>query len=66
MLIIYDKSLKEGILPNSWKEATVVAIRKKGSKRAASNYRPVSLTSVVCRMLEAIIKNHILHHLDHT
>ena len=40
-------------------------IHKKGSKRAASNYRPVSLTLVVCKMLEAIIKNHILHHLDH-
>ena len=65
LTLIYDKSLKEGILPDSWKEATVVAIHKKGSKRAASKYRPVSLTSVVCKMLEAIIKNHILHHLDH-
>ena len=64
LTLIYDKSLKDGILPDCWKEATVVAIHKKGSKRDVRNYRPVSLTSVICKMLEAIIKNHILHHLE--
>ena len=60
LTLIYDKSLKDGILPDCWKEATVVAIHKKGSKRDVRNYRPVSLTSVICKMLEAIIRNHIL------
>ena len=64
LTLIYDKSLKNGILPDCWKKATVVAIHKKGSKRDVRNYRPVSLTSVICKMLEAIIKNHILHHLE--
>ena len=64
LTLIYDKSLKDGILLDCWKEATVVAIHKKGSKRDVRNYRPVSLTSVICKMLEAIIKNHILHHLE--
>ena len=58
--LIFDQSLKEGCLPGSWREATVVAIHKKGSKTDASNYRPVSLTSVVCKMLESIIKDHIM------
>ena len=64
LTLIYDKSLKDGILPDCWKNATVVAIQKKGSKRDVRNYRPVSLTSVICKMLEAIIKNHMLHHLE--
>ena len=64
LTLIYDKSLKDGILPDCWKKATVVAIHKKGSKRDVRYYRPVSLTSVICKMLEAIIKNHILHHLE--
>ena len=62
LTLIYDKSLKDGILPDCWKKATVVAIHKKGSKRDVRNCRLVSLTSVICKMLEAIIKNHILHH----
>ena len=39
MTLIYDKFLKDGILPDFWKEATtVVAIHKKGSKRDVSNH----------------------------
>ena len=60
---LFNKSLEEGVLPNSWKEATVIALHKKGSKHQASNYRPVSLTSVVGKMLEAIVKDHIMYHL---
>ena len=43
-VLIYDKSLKDDILPDCWKEATVVAIHKKGSKRSRDvrNYRPVA------------------------
>ena len=61
--LIFDQSLKEGSLPVSWREATVVAIHKKGPKTDACIYRPVSLTSVVCKMLESIIKDHIMQHL---
>ena len=38
--------------------------RKKGNKHEATNYRPVSLTSVCCKTLEHIICRHILNHLD--
>ena len=37
---------------------------KKGSKKEACNYRPVSLTSVPCKILEQIIFHHIMGHLD--
>lgn len=60
---LFNKSLGKEALPTSWKEATAVALHKIGSKHHACNYRPVSLTSVVGKLLEAIVKDHIIHHL---
>ena len=36
---------------------------KKGSKNKSENYRPVSLTSVICKLLERLIKDHIVRHI---
>jgi hypothetical protein len=55
----------QGILPTDWKTANVVPIFKKGVKIKAENYRPVSLTSVVCKMMEHIICSSIMEHLVH-
>ena len=54
--IIYSKSLGTSSVPDDWKLANVVPIFKKGSRESVNNYRPVSLTSVVCRILERVIK----------
>ena len=43
-----------------WKEANITPLFKKGSRNKPENYRPVSLTSVVCKLLEALIRNHIV------
>ena len=51
------------MLPFQWKTALVNPVHKKGSKNNALNYRPISLTSSICRLLETIIKNKILNHL---
>jgi hypothetical protein len=48
---IFKQSLDKGKLPSDWKTALVSAIFKKGNKSLASNYRQVSLTSVVCKIL---------------
>ena len=61
--LIFRKSFETGELPEDWKVANVTPIFKKGSKRLASNYRPVSLTSVVCKMMESLIRDAILEHL---
>jgi hypothetical protein len=53
----------EGKVPREWKSATVVPIHKKGSKREAGNYRPVSLTSIPCKVLESVIKDRMMEHL---
>ena len=57
---IFKSSYRLGIVPENWKTAIVAPIRKKGSKHEASNYRPISLTSVVCKVMEAIIKDKVV------
>ena len=62
--IIYEKSVRSGSVPKQWRHANVRAIYKKGTKGEASNYRPVSLTSIPCKILESIIKDALMHHLS--
>ena len=63
-LRILYKSLKEGVVATQWLEACIMAIHKKGPKNLASNYRPVSITSVICKMMEYIICDHIVVHMS--
>ena len=62
--LIFQKSLTTGTLPAIWKEANVTALYKKGDRCVPNNYRPISLTSVVCKMLESIIKDELFRHFD--
>jgi hypothetical protein len=55
--LFFQASINQGILPTDWKTANVVPIFKKGNKSKAENYRPVSLTSEVSKMMEHIIWN---------
>ena len=50
--MIMQESLNQGKLPESWKRANIVPLFKKGNRQEPLNYRPVSLTSVVCKILE--------------
>jgi len=52
-----------GDIPHDWKEGQVVPIHKKGKCSSVQNYQPISLTSVVCKMLERIMRNTILEHM---
>ena len=63
LFIIMKKSLMTGNIPDDWKLANVSPIFKKGAKNLAENYRPISLTSISCRILEKIMKNTIMNHL---
>ena len=59
----YTLSLKSGIVPTKWKMAIITPIYKKGAKSNPQNYRPISLTSVVCRLLELYISTALRDHL---
>jgi hypothetical protein len=61
---IFQLSLDTGTLPSDWRDANISSVFKKGDKHTASNYRPVSLTSVLCKTLEHIICGHILQYLE--
>ena len=64
LALIFAKSINESTLPVEWKEANVSPIFKKGSRTAVGNYRPVSLTSIPCKIIESLIKDYIVKHLD--
>ena len=57
---VFNLSLKEGFVPFEWTEANIISLFKKGSINKSDNYRPVSLTSVICKLLERLIKDHML------
>ena len=64
LTLIFNLSLSRGELPDDWRVANVTPIHKKGDRSDPGNYRPVSLTSQVCKVLEAIVRKHLLEHLD--
>jgi hypothetical protein len=63
LALLFNKSVSTGEVPLGWKTAKVCPIFKKGTKGDPGNYRPVSLTSVICRLLESIIKDKVTEHL---
>ena len=56
---VFNLSLEEGTVPSEWKEANITPLFKKGSRNKSENYRPTSLTSVVCKLLETLIRDHM-------
>jgi len=60
--IIFEQSLKDKEVRKSWKEAQISVIFKKGKKCLAGNYRPVSLTSVVCKAMETMVREQVIRH----
>ena len=63
LFLTFNQSFKTGVLPYDWKLAEVTAVHKKGSKTDRSNYRPVSLTSVCCKLLESLVRDHTINYL---
>ena len=61
---LFQASLDQGQVPDDWKKANIVPLFKKGDRTKPENYRPVSLTSISCKLLEHIIHSNIMDHLD--
>ena len=61
---LFQHSIQTGSVPAQWKQALVTPIFKKGDRTNAANYRPVSLTSVCCKLCEHIVARAIMQHLE--
>jgi len=59
---LFNLSIESGKIPADWKLSYVTAIHKKGSKNQVDNYRPISLTCVLCKILESCIRDHLMNY----
>ena len=56
------KLMGQGVIPKDWNRANVSPIYKKGSRNCAENYRQISLTSLICKLMETFLKRAIMNH----
>lgn len=61
---IVNLSFNSGSFPNQLKHATVIPIYKSGDKTNIENYRPISLLSVLSKIIEKIVKSRLISHLE--
>ena len=54
---LFNRSFAEGSLPLEWKQALVVPVFKRGDKSLPTNYRPISLLSIVSKVIERLVYN---------
>ena len=64
LTLIFQKTLETGKIPYDWKHANVCPVFKKGDKHNAINYRPISLTFILCKIMEHIIASNLMKHLE--
>jgi len=64
LFIIFRKSLQSGEIPLNWRTANVSPIYKKGGHSSVGNYRPVSLTSQISKIMESLLKDCIVECLE--
>ena len=57
---LFNKSFNSGTLPMDWKIANITPIHKKGPKHKKENYRQISLTSIIYKVAEKIIRSRVI------
>ena len=63
--LLYKTSYNTGLIPTEWKLANIVPVHKKGSKANVENYRPISLTCLVMKIFEKIIRDELMLKCEH-
>ena len=61
--VLFNRSIQGEELPKDWKLQYVSPIYKKGQRSLAENYRPISLTCILCKLLESMVRSVVLAHL---
>ncbi len=62
--IIFNMSFITGCLPSCWKHSVITPVFKKGDPTSPSNYRPISLTSIACKVMESAVRDALLAHFE--
>ena len=62
--LLFERSLSTGVLPSDWTKARVSPLFKKGGKGNPANYRLISLTCILCKVMEHIIASNLARHLN--
>lgn len=57
LAILFNRSLLTGLIPQDWRRGNICPVFKGGDSRQAKNYRPISMTSVTCKLMESLIKD---------
>ena len=60
LLILFKQSIDSGVIDPSYKKAAIVPVFKSGDRTVPSNYRPISLTSVIIKVFERVICKQIV------
>ena len=63
--LLFDLSYRSGSIPSDWKDANVVPVFNKGSKCKVENYCPISLTCIIIKVFEKIVKHELWVHTHH-
>ncbi len=63
LCLIYNRSLEESVVPKDWRRTEVIPVHKKGPINLPCNYRPISLTSIACKIMESIIREYLMKHM---
>ena len=64
LTMLFRKVIDYEQVPEDWKAANVIPIFKSGNRNTATNYRPVSLTSQICKVFEAIVRDQVVEFLE--
>ena len=62
LVLLFQKSLQYSTVPQDWRSANVTPVFKSGNKKLVSNYRPISLTSTVSKIMESLIRSSLRSH----
>ena len=61
----FNRIWMEGIIPTAWKHAVILPLRKPDKPHQDPNsYRPISLTSCMCKILERVVTDRLVHYLE--
>ena len=60
LTLVFNQLLSVAVVPSDWKKAVIVPVFKKGAAGSVANYRPISLTSIMSKLMERVLSTKIL------